>query len=103
MFGGTYNFYIDGWSGRCGMPLEFFIAMHQGTRAPDLVREIAKGTKAYLHADLTDIQLLAEKLREGQKLEERIDYYEPALGDVLYYKKPLLDILLLNSKLFKSR
>ena len=51
-----------------------------------------------LFRSLTDIQLLAEKLREGQKLEERIEYYEPALGDVLYYKKPLLDILLLKTK-----
>ena len=80
LWGTTYYFDMDGWSGRYGMPLELSLALHQGTRAPDLVRELAKGGRAYDSFSHT---------------KENVDYVE---GDVLYYKNPILNILLLEVK-----
>lgn len=83
MFGGTYTFQMDGWPGKYGLPLELFVALHQGTRSPDLVREIAKGTKAY-----TDEACTVESVDVFDQLDN---------NDVLYYKKPILNILLLKT------
>lgn len=83
IFGGTHNYYMDGWSGRYGLPLELFMAIHQGTRAPDLTREIAKGTRAFT----------------TQKFEEGTESIKYVSGTGLYYKKPLLNILLLETEL----
>lgn len=38
----TYN--LDGWVGRYGKPIEFLLALHLGTMAPDFAKTIAMGT-----------------------------------------------------------
>lgn len=41
----SYTYDLEGWSGRYGLPLNFLLALHRATLAPDFVTEIVKGTK----------------------------------------------------------
>ena len=92
LFGGKYNFYMDGWAGRYGLPLEFFMALHQGTRAPDLVREIARGTNVFEKTFDSDNKVVYSRI---------VDDYDPDDSEDLIYRKPILHILLLETK-YKS-
>ena len=48
----TYEYNLDGWMGRYGKPIEFLLALHTGTMAPDFAYEVAVGeefdTKVYV-------------------------------------------------------
>lgn len=48
----VYEYNLDGWMGRYGKPIEFLLALHVGTMAPDLAYEVAVGdefnTKVYV-------------------------------------------------------
>ncbi len=48
----VYEYNLDGWMGRYGKPIEFLLALHTGTMAPDLAYEVATGsefnTKVYV-------------------------------------------------------
>lgn len=90
-FGGTYFFQMDGWSGRYGMPLEFFITLHQGTRSPDLVRELAKGTETYKECKMTE-----NKGEIYLDFKDKVTEYD--YSGTLFYKKPVLNILLLETE-----
>ncbi len=39
----TYQYNLDGWMGRYGKPIEFLLALHTGTMAPDFAYEVAVG------------------------------------------------------------
>ena len=47
-----YQYNLDGWMGRYGKPIEFLLALHTGTMAPDFAYEVAVGdefdTKVYV-------------------------------------------------------
>lgn len=47
-----YQYNLDGWMGRYGKPIEFLLALHIGTMAPDFAYEVATGdefdTKVYI-------------------------------------------------------
>lgn len=48
----VYQYNLDGWMGRYGKPIEFLLALHTGTMAPDFAYEVAAGdefdTKVYV-------------------------------------------------------
>lgn len=48
----VYQYNLDGWIGRYGKPIEFLLALHTGTMAPDFAYEVAVGdefdTKVYV-------------------------------------------------------
>ena len=48
----VYQYNLDGWIGRYGKPIEFLLALHTGTMAPDFAYQVAAGdefdTKVYV-------------------------------------------------------
>ena len=48
----VYQYNLDGWMGRYGKPIEFLLALHTGTMAPDFAYQVAAGdefdTKVYV-------------------------------------------------------
>ena len=48
----VYEYNLDGWMGRYGKPIEFLLALHTGTMAPDFAYQVAVGdefdTKVYV-------------------------------------------------------
>lgn len=53
----TYTFNLDGWTGRYGKPLEFLLALHISTMAPDLAYHVAadKEFDTKVHIGFDDI------------------------------------------------
>lgn len=95
LFGGTYNYYMDGWSGRYGMPLELFMALHQGTRAPDLVRNLASGTRLY-YANFTP-GMTVEITKNDEITDLTSIDFTKRNRDFIYAQRPILNILLLKT------
>lgn len=54
----TYTYSLDGWTGRYGKPLEFLLALHLSTMAPDLAYHVAsdKEFDTKVHIDFQDIE-----------------------------------------------
>lgn len=57
----VYEYNLDGWMGRYGKPIEFLLALHVGTMAPDLAYEVAVGdefnTKVYVKFKQVDVKV----------------------------------------------
>ena len=68
----TYKYDTDGWVGRYGMPLEFCLALHVGTRAPDLVMEMIRGTEARKKNEDKPLLTPAENVDD-------VEYFKPIL------------------------
>ena len=89
LFGDKYHFQLDGWTGRYGLPMELQLALHQGTRAPDLVREISNGTRVYYNGSDSE-----EGLEKGEEVFKYIENSED-----LIYEKPVVNIKLFDMKI----
>lgn len=55
----VYTYYLDGWTGRYGMPLEFLLSVHLTTMAPDLAVAMATSFE-------TDVQIYLHKVDDGE-------------------------------------
>lgn len=86
----TYD--LQGWSGRYGLPINFIMALHKTTNAPDFVTEMIKGTKyegdkykkTLLYMDMqpidTDLKL-TYKSKGLNELDKTIEAANPVKAD----------------------
>ncbi len=58
LFGKTYEYKLEGWTGRYGVPLDFLLAVHTGTMMPDLAFDLATSFP-------TEVRILLHKKNEG--------------------------------------
>ena len=78
----TYQYNLDGWMGRYGKPIEFLLALHIGTMAPDFAYEVATGdnfdTKVYIKFKLvgTKVKLRYKGRYVISYTDEKGVYYE---------------------------
>lgn len=88
----TYN--LDGWSGRYGKPLEFMLALHLSTMAPDLAYTVATDDKfdTTVHIKFLKAKLNIETTIDGKTLRDidtsRGVFKEDGNQDCPYAKKP---------------
>ncbi len=59
LFGSTYEYKLDGWTGRYGVPLDFLLAIHTGTMMPDLAFDLATSFP-------TEVIMLLHSKTEGE-------------------------------------
>ncbi len=70
LFGNTYEYKLEGWTGRYGIPLDFLLSIHTGTMMPDLAYDIATSFP-------TEVRMLLHKKNEGD------DQYIPYISKVV--------------------
>ncbi len=70
LFGKTYEYKLEGWTGRYGVPMDFLLAVHSGTMMPDLAFDLATSFP-------TEVRILLHKKNEDD------DQYLPYISKVV--------------------
>ena len=66
----VYRYDLTGWVGRYGKPLEFLLALHTGTMAPDFAYQVAVGSEFN-----TKVYIRFNKVQQKVKLKVKDGYY----------------------------
>lgn len=74
----TYQYNLDGWMGRYGKPIEFLLALHTGTMAPDFAYEVAVGKDF-------DTKVFVKFKKVG--VTTRLKFTSPQTGNTHYVTK----------------